>query len=46
MPTSYISNTLKTSLQSAIDNIHETFARTITVYEDGKNINSCPKFNI
>ena len=38
MPTSYISNTLKTSLQSAIDNIHETFARTITVYEEGRRI--------
>jgi hypothetical protein len=38
MPTSYISDALKTQLQGTIDNLHETFARTITVYEEGEKI--------
>lgn len=38
MATSYISATLKTQLQGIIDNVHETFARTITVYEEGERV--------
>jgi hypothetical protein len=38
MATSYISETLKTQLQATIDNVHETFARTITVYEEGERV--------
>jgi hypothetical protein len=38
MATSYISETLKTQLQATIENVHETFARTITVYEEGERV--------
>lgn len=38
MATSYISANLKTQLQGIIDNVHETFARTITVYEEGERV--------
>ena len=33
-----ISANLKTQLQGIIDNVHETFARTITVYEEGERV--------
>jgi|TARA_X000000950_G_scaffold287277_1_gene398973 hypothetical protein len=38
MATSYISNALKTTLRGVIDNVHETFARNITVYEEGERV--------
>ena len=38
MATSFISDSQKTSIQSIIDDIHETFARTITVYEEGERV--------
>jgi len=38
MATSLISESQKTAIKSIIDDIHETFARNITVYEEGKKI--------
>lgn len=38
MGTSLISDTQKTTIQNIIDDIHETFARNITVYEEGKKV--------
>lgn len=38
MSTSLISESQKTAIKSIIDDIHETFARNITVYEEGKKI--------
>lgn len=38
MGTPLISNSQKTTIQNIIDDIHETFARNITVYEDGRKI--------
>jgi len=35
---SYISSSLKTTLQSAIDNVHDTFGRDITVYQEGRKV--------
>lgn len=38
MATSLISDSQKTAIKSIIDDIHETFARNITVYKDGAKI--------
>jgi hypothetical protein len=38
MPTSLISDAQKTAIKAIIDDIHETFARTITVYEEGERV--------
>jgi hypothetical protein len=38
MATSYLTNAQKVSISSVIDNIHETFARTITCYKDGERV--------
>ena len=38
MPTSLISDSQKNTIKAIIDDIHETFARNITVYEEGKKI--------
>ena len=38
MATSLISESQKTAIKSIIDDIHETFARNITVYKDGVKI--------
>jgi len=38
MATSLISDAQKTTIKAIIDDIHETFARTITVYEDGERV--------
>ena len=38
MPTSLISDAQKTTIKAIIDDIHETFARTIVVYEDGERV--------
>ena len=38
MPSSLISDTQKTTIQNIIDDIHETFARNITVYEEGERV--------
>jgi|TARA_B100000085_G_scaffold274899_1_gene292145 hypothetical protein len=38
MATSLISDTQKTKIQEIIDDIHETFARTITVFEEGEKV--------
>ena len=38
MPTSLISESQKNTISAIIDDIHETFARNITVYEEGKKI--------
>jgi hypothetical protein len=38
MATSLISDSQKTAIKSIIDDIHETFARNITVYKDGVKI--------
>tara|TARA_B110000483_G_scaffold165381_1_gene195764 strand:+ start:631 stop:1110 length:480 start_codon:yes stop_codon:yes gene_type:complete len=38
MATSLISDSQKTSIKSIIDDIHETFARNITVYKDGVKV--------
>tara|TARA_E500000318_G_scaffold109916_3_gene124053 strand:- start:261 stop:719 length:459 start_codon:yes stop_codon:yes gene_type:complete len=38
MPTSLISDAQKTTIKAIIDDIHETFARTITVYEEGERV--------
>lgn len=38
MPTSLISNSQKNTISAIIDDIHETFARNITVYEQGEKI--------
>ena len=38
MATSLISDSQKNTIKAIIDDIHETFAREITVYEEGKKI--------
>ncbi len=38
MPTSLISDSQKNTISAIIDDIHETFARSITVYEEGKKV--------
>lgn len=38
MPTSLISESQKNTIKAIIDDIHETFARTITVYEEGQKV--------
>jgi hypothetical protein len=38
MATSLISDSQKTAIKSILDDIHETFARNITVYKDGVKI--------
>lgn len=38
MPASLISSSQKNTISAIIDDIHETFARNITVYEEGKKI--------
>ena len=38
MATSLISDSQKRTIKAIIDHIHETFARNITVYEEGKKI--------
>ena len=38
MATSLISDSQKNTIKEIIDDIHETFARNITVYEEGKKI--------
>tara|TARA_R110000772_G_scaffold249040_1_gene363209 strand:+ start:277 stop:735 length:459 start_codon:yes stop_codon:yes gene_type:complete len=38
MATSLISDSQKSTIKAIIDDIHETFARNITVYEEGKKI--------
>jgi hypothetical protein len=38
MGTSLISDSQKTAIKSIIDDIHETFARTITVFEEGERV--------
>ena len=38
MPTSLISDSQKNIIKAIIDDIHETFAREINVYEDGRKI--------
>lgn len=38
MATSLISDSQKDTIKAIIDDIHETFARNITVYEEGKKI--------
>ena len=38
MATSLISDTQKTKIQEIIDDIHETFARTITIFEEGERV--------
>jgi hypothetical protein len=38
MATSLISDSQKTTIKAIIDDIHETFARTITVYEEGERV--------
>jgi len=38
MPTSLISESQKNTIKDIIDDIHETFARDITVYEEGEKV--------
>lgn len=38
MPSSLISESQKNTIKTIIDDIHETFARNITVYEEGRKI--------
>jgi len=38
MPTSLISDSQKNTIKAIIDDIHETFARNITVYEEGEKV--------
>ncbi len=38
MPTSLISDTQKNTIKAIIDDIHETFARNITVFEEGERV--------
>jgi hypothetical protein len=38
MPTSLISESQKNTISAIIDDIHETFARNITVYEEGEKV--------
>ena len=38
MATPLISNSQKNTISAIIDDIHETFARNITVYEEGKKV--------
>lgn len=38
MPTSLISDSQKNTIKAIIDDIHETFARNITVYEEGRKV--------
>ena len=38
MATALISQTQKNTIKSIIDDIHETFARTITVFKEGKKV--------
>ena len=38
MPTSLISESQKNTIKDIIDDIHETFARNITVYEEGEKV--------
>ena len=38
MPTSLISDAQKTTIKAVFDDIHETFARTITVFEEGERV--------
>ena len=38
MATSLISDSQKNTISAIIDDIHETFARSITVYEEGKKV--------
>lgn len=38
MATSLISDSQKNTIKAIIDDIHETFARNITVYEEGKKV--------
>jgi hypothetical protein len=47
MATSLISDSQKNTIKAIIDDIHETFARNITVYEEGEKIliAASPQFN-
>tara|TARA_X000001382_G_scaffold87006_1_gene62013 strand:+ start:1103 stop:1561 length:459 start_codon:yes stop_codon:yes gene_type:complete len=47
MGTALISDTQKIAIQSIIDDIHETFARNITVFEEGRKIliAASPEYN-
>ena len=47
MATALISDTQKNTIKSIIDDIHETFARNITVFEEGRKvlIAASPEFN-
>ena len=47
MATALISDTQKIAIQSIIDDIHETFARNITVFEEGRKIliAASPEYN-
>jgi hypothetical protein len=47
MATSLISDSQKNTIKAIIDDIHETFARNITVYEEGEKIliAASPEFN-
>ena len=38
MATSLISDSQKNTIKSIIDDIHETFARNITIFEEGKKV--------
>ena len=38
MATSLISDSQKDTIKAIIDDIHETFARSITVFEEGKKV--------
>ena len=38
MPTSLISDSQKNTIKAIIDDIHETFARNITVYKEGRKV--------
>ena len=48
MGTALISDTQKIAIQSIIDDIHETFARNITVFEEGRKIliAASPEYNV
>jgi hypothetical protein len=47
MATSLISNIQKTQVRAILDDIHETFAREIVVFEDGERvlISASPEYN-
>jgi len=38
MGTSFITDSYKNIIKTAIDNLHETFGRNITVYEEGRKV--------